>query len=176
MRKSFDLGHIAGLRITAHPSVIAAGLILWLILAVIGLTLLNLSLVESVIGGLVAALLHYLSELVHQLGHAWAARRTGHPMIGVRYWMVLGASIYPKDEGDLPASIHIRRALGGAPASLLLAMVAGILVLALQAMSGTVLWWLAVFLFLDNLLVFTLGAFLPLGFTDGSTLLQWWGK
>ncbi|MBK7920605.1 MAG: hypothetical protein IPJ94_31005 [Chloroflexi bacterium] len=27
--------------------------------------------------------------------------------------------------------------------------------------------------FLDNLLVLTLGAFLPLGFTDGSTLLRY---
>jgi hypothetical protein len=41
--------------------------------------------------------------------------------------------------------------------------------------AGT-LWLLATFFFLDNLLVLTLGSFLPLGFTDGSTLLEWWGK
>jgi hypothetical protein len=39
-----------------------------------------------------------------------------------------------------------------------------------------VYWWVALFFFLDNLLVLTLGAFVPLGFTDGSTLLRWWGK
>ena len=27
-----------------------------------------------------------------------------------------------------------------------------------------------------NLLVLGLGAFAPLGFTDGSTILTWWGK
>jgi hypothetical protein len=33
---------------------------------------------------------------------------------------------------------------------------------------------LVIFTFIDNLLVFTAGALLPLGFTDGSTLLHWW--
>jgi hypothetical protein len=35
---------------------------------------------------------------------------------------------------------------------------------------------LLVFFFLDNLLVFTIGSLLPLGFTDGSTLLAWWPR
>ncbi len=174
--KSYSLGQVAGLRLTAHPSVIPAVLVMWVALSAIAIGVLKLSPVEGILGGLVAVALHLLSELVHQLGHAYAARRTGYPMIGVRYWMVLGASIYPKDEGDLPAAIHIRRALGGAPASLLFTLFAGLLVLMFQPMMGSLLWWLAVFLFLDNLFVFTLGAFLPLGFTDGSTLLHWWGK
>ncbi len=29
---------------------------------------------------------------------------------------------------------------------------------------------------IDNLFIFTIGSLLPLGFTDGSTLLHWWGK
>jgi len=174
--KSFALGKVAGLHLTAHPSVIPAALVMWVVLSVVAIAILKFSPVEGIIGGFVAVVLHFLSELVHQLGHAYAARRTGYPMIGVRYWMVLGASIYPKDEGDLPAAIHIRRALGGAPASLLFTLVAGLIVFLLQPMMGGLLWWLAVFLFLDNLFVFTLGAFLPLGFTDGSTLLHWWGK
>ena len=52
---------------------------------------------------------------------------------------------------------------------------AGGIALALRD-AGGVAWWVAVFFFLDNLLVMTLGAFLPLGFTDGDTLLAWWGK
>ena len=32
---------------------------------------------------------------------------------------------------------------------------------------------LAIFLFVENLLVFTLQAFIPLGFNDGSTLWHW---
>ncbi|MBW7885798.1 MAG: hypothetical protein H3C34_24840, partial [Caldilineaceae bacterium] len=42
--------------------------------------------------------------------------------------------------------------------------------------SGGVGWWLLVFLAVDNLVVLGLGAFLPLGFTDGSTILNWWGR
>jgi hypothetical protein len=174
--RSYSLGEIAGLRLTAHPSVIPASAVMWAIVSVIAIALLKLSLIEAIAGGFAAVVLHLFSEFVHQLGHAYAARRTGYPMIGVRYWLVLGASIYPKDEGDLPASIHIRRALGGAPASLVFTLFAGLLVILLQSITGTLLLWLAVFLFLDNLFVFTLGTFLPLGFTDGSTLLTWWRK
>jgi hypothetical protein len=39
--------------------------------------------------------------------------------------------------------------------------------------SGGTLWWLALFFFLENFVVFTLEVFLPLGFNDGSTLLYW---
>ena len=41
---------------------------------------------------------------------------------------------------------------------------------------GGLPWWLAAFVVADNLLVFTLGALMPLGFSDGSTLLRWRGK
>jgi hypothetical protein len=119
--------------------------------------------------------LHWASDIVHQLGHARAARKAGHPMIGIQLWWVLSASIYPRDEGSLPASVHIRRALGGPVASLLLTVIAALIALALRPLGG-VSWWVALFFFLDNLLVLTLGAFVPLGFTDGSTLLYWWGK
>ena len=80
-----------------------------------------------------------------------------------------------RDEGPLPAAVHVRRALGGPLASLVLTCIAAAIALALRPLGG-VLWWLALFFFLDNLLVLTLGAFLPLGFTDGSTLPHWWGK
>ncbi|MFQ5436102.1 MAG: hypothetical protein ACE5FD_14615, partial [Anaerolineae bacterium] len=85
-------------------------------------------------------------------------------------------AMYPivmRDEPELPAHIHLRRALGGPAASALLTLLAGLLALALRGAPG-LRWPLAAFLFLDNLLVFTLGAFLPLGFTDGSTLLHYW--
>ena len=108
---------------------------------------------------------------------ARAARRTGYPMSGIRLgkWGVLGTSLYPADEPALPAAIHIRRALGGPAGSLVVTLAAAAVALALRAEGGA-LWWVAVFVFLDNLLLLTLGAFLPLGFTDGSTLLRWWGN
>jgi hypothetical protein len=98
-------------------------------------------------------------------------------MTGIRLgkWALLGTSLYPADEQALPAAVHIRRALGGPIGSLLVSLVAAVAALALRT-GGGVLWWVGVFLFLDNLVLLTLGAFLPLGFTDGSTLLRWWGK
>jgi hypothetical protein len=88
---------------------------------------------------------------------------------------MLSTSLYPKNEGELPGSVHITRALGGPISSFALSMPAGLLALALKA-SGGIVYWAAVYLWLDNLLVFSLGALLPLGFTDGSTLLYWMRK
>jgi hypothetical protein len=174
MAYRYELGRLAGLRLTAGPSAIVGSALLWVILSNMALWL-GVPAGAAIGGGLVAVLLHWGSDIVHQLGHARAARATGHPMIGIRLWWVLTASMYSPDEGPLPAAIHIRRALGGPIASLLLTLVAALVALALRSAGGA-LWWLALFFFLDNLLVLTLGAFLPLGFTDGSTLLHWWGK
>jgi hypothetical protein len=120
--------------------------------------------------------LHLVANLGHHFGHAWAAARTGYPMSGVLLgkWGLLGTSLYPTSEPALPARIHIRRALGGPLASLGLSLIAGALVLVLP--RETMLWWATLFFLADNLGVFFLGSLLPLGFTDGSTLLHWWGK
>lgn len=169
------LGTINSLRFSAKPSAFIGALLLWVVLGTVGLVWLSLSPVEAMLGALVATLLHYLSETAHQLGHAWQARRTGHPMIGVQFWWLLSSSIYPPDEPELPARIHITRAFGGPLASLLVTVIAGVLALVFFGLGGVV-WYVALFFFLDNLLVFFLGAFLPLGFTDGSTLLRWLPK
>ena len=182
---SMQLGNIAGLKITAHRSAFIGFVLVWIALALVGMALFYLPFISAVLWALVATLLHYFSEFFHQWGHARAARRVGYPMIGVRYWWILGASIYPKDEPDLPGRTHIRRALGGPAASFFLTVVAGILTAAVALSipsdgGGTPFQWellaVSAFFFLDNLFVFTLGAFLPLGFTDGSTILRWWGK
>jgi hypothetical protein len=173
----YQLGRVAGLKLSAAPRAAAGTVLLWALLTVVGVGLLDLSFGQGVIGGLIATVLHWVSELVHQLGHAWAARRTGHRMIGVRFgqWLVLGTSLYPPDEGALLAAVHVRRALGGPTSSTLLTGLAGLIALASRPADG-VLWWVALFFFLENLSLFTLGAFLPLGFTDGGTLLEWWPR
>lgn len=173
--KEYPLGRLGGLRLSALPSAVAGMLILAVILTLVGLLLLDLMPAQALLFGLMGAVLHFLSELAHQFGHAWAARRAGYPMTGVRFWTIFGASLYPSDEPPLPAAVHIRRALGGPPVSLLLALLSLPLVLSLRA-GGGLAWWLALFFFLENLLIFGLGAFVPLGFNDGSTLLYWWGK
>ena len=60
-----------------------------------------------------------------QLGHARAAEQVGYPMEGVHLWGVLGTSVYPTDEPELPAEVHVERALGGPKASAVLAVAAG---------------------------------------------------
>lgn len=172
--KEYKLGKIAGLRLSARPAAIYGSIALFLLLAGIAIGILRLALVDAAIGSLAAVVLHWVAALAHQLGHAWAARQTGYPMTGIRFGSLglLAASRYPSNEPTLPPAIHIRRALGGPTGSLLASLVAAILALLLHNSSGLP-WWLAVFFFLDNLVVFTLGSFLPLGFTDGSTLLEW---
>jgi hypothetical protein len=175
MAGEIKLGRFAGLSLSAMPSAIIGTLVLWVVLSAIGIALLRVDWPKAIGGGLIAALLHQASEIVHQLGHSWAARQTGYPMTGIRLWGLLSTSVYPPDEPALPATIHIRRALGGPMTSLLVSILAGIFLYALRDRDG-VARWIALFFFLDNLLTFTLGSCLPLGFTDGSTLLHWLGK
>ena len=178
MQNEIKLGRLGGLNLSTMPSAIIGSILLWALLTGVGVWLLGLMVGKALIGGLIALVLHWGSEIFHQFGHAWAARRTGHPMVGIRLWGVLSASVYPTDEPPLPGSVHVRRALGGPEFSLLASLAGILLVLALLVLdrSGGTAWWVAVFFFLDNLLVFALGSLLPLGFNDGSTLLRWWGK
>lgn len=172
---NIKLGQVAGLRLIAKPSAVISFILLWIILSVVAIALFETPIGEAIVGGLVAAVLHYGGEIVHNLGHARAARQTGYPMMGVLLVGVLGVSLYPSDEPELPADVHIRRALGGPTASLLLTIIAAVIALLLRPGGGTP-WLVAAFFSLENLLLFTLGAFIPLGFTDGSTLLKWRGK
>lgn len=169
------LGNLFGLTLTAVPSAFVGSLGLWAISSGIAAGWLKLSLGEAIVGGWIALLIHWACEIIHQLGHARAARRAGYPMRGIRMWGVLSASIYPEDEGELPARVHVRRALGGPFISLLVSLATGIIAVLLFPFNGLARN-LSLFAFADNFLVFTLGAFAPLGFTDGSTLLRWWGK
>jgi hypothetical protein len=166
-----DLGKLAGLDLSASPSALVGSAILWIVLGAVCVLFLRLSVIEGVALGLIAVLLHWLSAILHQLGHARAARRAGHPMSAIRLWGVLSSSVYPPDEPSLPPSVHIRRALGGPILSLVITLISSIFLFLLP--PGTILWWLVFFFVADNLLVFTLGALLPLGFTDGTTLLHW---
>jgi hypothetical protein len=170
---SYRLGTIYGVKITARPSAIIASIALWAVATEVATAFFHASLAAGIVQGLVVTLIHWPSDLLHQLGHAIAARSTGYPMSGLRLWFLLSSGLYPLDEPELPARTHVRRALGGPTMSLIGAIVAGLIVW-LMSSAGSPYTWIAVFAFLDNLLIFTLGAFLPLGFTDGSTLLRLW--
>lgn len=177
MHKKYPLGHLAGLRITATPMAIIGALLLWALLTLIGVRILTMPVGVALAFGLIGSLLHYLSESIHNIGHSIAARRTGHPMTGVRLgtFLFFGTSLYPADEPPLPGKVHIRRALGGPIMNILVGALFGALGLLLPASNGlfyALVWFLAI----DNLFILGLGALLPLGFTDGSTILYWRGR
>lgn len=169
---ALSLGQIMGVKISIKTPGLVSSLGLWILFSGLGYGLLQLPIGSALLGGFIAMLLHWLSDLWHQLGHAYIARSVGYPMKGLRiHWGLIGSS-YPADEPELPARTHIQRALGGPIATLVLTVVAGILMSLLTPM-GDLISYLSQFFFWENLLVFLIGAFLPLGFTDGSTLLKW---
>jgi len=172
MKRRFSLGRFAGLDLSAGPSVLPGSVAIAALVAFFFWRS-GRPTARALSGGLMAVPLHWLSDLVHNLGHAIAALQTGYPMRGVHFWGVLGMSLYPRDEPPLPAEIHIRRALGGPIASTLLALAAFALRLAVRApgMGRD----LALFLALDNLIL-GVGALFPLPMTDGGTLRTWWPR
>lgn len=174
LAKEIRLGMVFGLRLSARLSAGLSFVILWALAAAAALVWLDVGPAAALNGGLATAMLHWFSELSHQLGHAWAARRSGYPMSGIRFWGPLSTCLYP-DEPELPARVHIRRALGGPLVSLGLSILGGLLALWAYPVGG-LLFYVPAFFFVDNFFVLTLGAFLPLGFTDGGTLLSWMGR
>jgi hypothetical protein len=167
--KSIHLGKILGLQIDRLPMTFLATLLLW-----IGLSAafygIGIPSGESILLGLVAALLHWTSVLLHHLGHFIASRRTGYPMSGLELGMfgILARDLYPADEPELLPAIHIHRALGGPIVSGLLTV---IFFLLLPLWSGN-WYWLGLFILLENVFVLTLQVFIPLSFNDGGTILK----
>lgn len=160
-------------RISAHWSALPSLLLLWAGLTLIIKRLTRRPAAVAATTSAAITLGHILSDLWHQLGHAAAARLTGYPMRGLRFWTIMIASFYPPDEPPLPAKIHLRRALGGPIASALLTLLLGILARALKpSLARRTIW----FLCLENLFAFTLQAFVPLGFNDGATIRKWTRK
>lgn len=163
---------VLGLQVQVAANAVLAHILLALLLIPLG-SVMGFPTERAILFGVLAAVIHMLNQFFHHFGHSLAARQTGHPMSGMRYRFVLATSLYPRDEGELPAEVHIRRALGGPIFSFVMTIVYGVLLLIRpEGLSGALL----LFALLTNLLIFSLGAFLPLGFTDGSTLLRWWGK
>lgn len=173
MDQDFKIGEFSGVEVRLEGSSILGTLILWGVAYGAFTLALDLGSLSAALGAAMFALLHWFLLLWHHLGHALAARSTGYPMSGLHVSGLLASDRYPPDEPPLPARLHARRALGGPAASLILtAMLAGL---------G---WWLKGsspllrlgpwILAAENLLVFIVGALLPLGFTDGSTLLNLW--
>ncbi len=168
--KSIHLGKVFGLQIKILPLAFGGAVLLWVGLSAIAHYGLGLAFGESILLGFAATLLHWVFEFIHSLGHAFAANGTGYPMTGITFGVlaVFAITLYPEDEPELPPAIHIRRALGGPMINGLLSIV---FLLLLPVWRGN--WfWLGMFALFENIFVYTLQVFLPLGFNDGSTILR----
>ena len=171
---------VLSLQTTISPLGIASFVAAVPLTAVIAAWILRLAPGEAALAGLLSAPVMFLSEWVHQWGHARAARRVGYPMTGMHFHSLFSSSLYPPDEPELPARTHIRRALGGFWVNLLLGLLVAPLALYLWPRGG-VLGWLAGFTALWNTVGLSFGAFTPIDIpgvftTDGGTLLRYWGR
>jgi len=174
MNRECRVFSLSGLPVSIVPGFIVGTGLTILALAAIGLFALGFGLIPALAAAFAATALMWLSELFHQLGHAVAARGTGHPMIAItlgRYF-ILGTSVYPADEGELPPAVHIRRALGGPIASLIVSVLALPIALALQPAGGAP-FAVAAFVFGLNFFAYTLQIALPLRFNDGEVLWKY---
>lgn len=168
--KSIQLGKLFGLQISILPLAFVGMFILWIGFSSIAFYGIRIPFGESLLLGLIAALIHWTFELVHGLGHAFASKQTGHPMTGITFGAlaIFALTRYPKDEPELSPSIHIRRALGGPIINGLLSI---LFFLLLPFWSGN--WfWIGMFALFENLFIYTLQVFIPLGFNDSSTILR----
>jgi len=171
--RGYLLGAPLGVPLRFTGRSLAATAVLWLLLTLLGRWWLQAGWGAAFFFGLFATLLHWISEISHQYGHALVARRLGYPMAGLRSWYLLVASFYPRDEPELPPLVHIQRALGGPAVSLIFSLIGLLAWFLLPLPISGVASGLIFFFMLENFLIFFLAAFLPLGFTDGSTLLKW---
>jgi hypothetical protein len=177
---------LLGLQVTFSLAAGVAFLGLALVAALLAGWQLELTAGPALLAGVLSALVFFISDLLHQLGHALAARRVGHPMVGIHFFHLLSGSVYPRSEPALPPGAHIRRALGGFWVNLVLGALFLPVALALYP-RGTellppgpsVVAWVAAFGAFTNILILGLGALVPLklpggGWTDGGTLLYYW--
>jgi Zn-dependent protease len=114
----------------------------------------------------VAALLFFASILLHELGHAWAARREGLEVDGITLWLFGGVSQF---KGGFPsAGAEFRIAIAGPLVSLVLGVVFVLIAIAglPSAVDGVAAWLGYINL---ALLVFNLIPALPL---DGGRVLR----
>jgi Zn-dependent protease/CBS domain-containing protein len=169
VRDSFTLGRIAGIRIGVNWSwLIVFALIVWtLATGIFPETNAGLSDGTYVGMGVAAAILFFTSLLLHELGHAFQARREGMEIDGITLWLFGGVA---KFKGMFPsAGAEFRIAVAGPLVSLVLGgLFVGIAAMSdlTQSVDGVAAWLGYINL---TLLVFNLLPALPL---DGGRVLR----
>src|SRR5947209_5898633 len=112
------VGRVLGMEISLAQGFALGTVAVLVVFWMLGIVVFQRRPANALVGAFALTLLHWLNELVHNYGHYRAALSTGFPMDGVRLgtresFSVFGTSVYPKDEQELSARVHIRRAVGG---------------------------------------------------------------
>jgi Zn-dependent protease len=130
MGASLDLGRFAGIRISVHWSLlVVSALLIWsLSEGVFPETNPDLSGGTHLAMAVVAAVLFFLSILLHELGHALQARREKMEIEGITLWLFGGVASF---RGSFPtAGAELRVAVAGPLVSLLLGVLFVLIALA----------------------------------------------
>ena len=177
-QKERFIATLFGIRLTVIPTVILGVLAIFGLTVLVAATRLSMHLADALLFGLLCTIVHFAGEVLHHIGHIIAARSTGHPMIGLRFGVygLFAASVYPKNEPELPGTTHIRRAMGGPIFSTLVGLALFMLTFLPGVHGAEFLYPVLVFAVIEQVGLLGLGALLPLPFTDGGTILTWWGK
>lgn len=148
MQETVRLGHLWGVRVGVHWSVLVIFLLITSGLAASRFPLLypDQSPVAYTVAGLVAGLVFFVSLLAHEMSHAVVARRNGVTVEGITLWMLGGVANLTGRARDPGAELRISGV--GPLVSLLLAVAFFALQLGLEAAGVTglvlaVVGWLA---------------------------------
>ena len=74
-----------GLKLLVIPPFVLGSLVIFFILEVIALVFVKMHLADALAFGVLGLVAHWLGDIFHNFGHAIVARRTGHPMQGMRF-------------------------------------------------------------------------------------------
>ena len=169
MTTSFELGRIFGIRIGVNWSwLVVVALLVWTLdTAIFPETNPGLSDGTYLAMAIAAAVLFFASLLLHELGHAFQARREGMEIEGITLWLFGGVA---KFKGQFPsAGAEFRIAIAGPLVSLVLGLLFSLGAWAIstaEAVDGVAAWLGYINL---TLLVFNLIPALPL---DGGRVLR----
>lgn len=111
-------------------------------------------LLYGLLTGICFAVYHNLVQFAHQLGHSFAARRTGHPMIGIRYDYVFSYSLYPQNEPPLSDKVHMIRSFGGFIVATIITISVAALLLNWRMNATDSARWLFNFILFDSAILF----------------------
>jgi Zn-dependent protease/CBS domain-containing protein len=169
MKPTFTIGRIAGIRISINWSwLIIFALVVWsLTTSVFPVEDPGLSDTTYAVMGVIAAIVFFLSILLHEIGHSLVARRNGMEIEGITLWLFGGVAQF-KEMFKSPGA-EFRIGIAGPAVSFVLGTaLIGLAFLPLGStpVSGTLFWLGYINIFL---LVFNLLPALPL---DGGRVLR----